>query len=115
MHADNERIEIITCSYRPDLERCRRLCESVERFVSRDVFHTLIVPQRDLALFAPLANGRRRVLAVQQVLPGNFRQLPLGEKWWMDSHGWPVRGWVLQQLVKLSVNRIFSIFKTAKQ
>ncbi len=62
MLAENERVEIITCSYRPDLERCRRLCESVERFVSRDVFHTLIVPQRDLALFAPFANGRRRTV-----------------------------------------------------
>ena len=25
MTPDNERLEIITCSYRPDLQRCRRL------------------------------------------------------------------------------------------
>jgi Family of unknown function (DUF6492) len=105
MAGNNERLEIITCSYRPDLERCRRLCESVDRFVPRDVFHTLIVPRRDLPLFAGLENGRRRVLAVQDVVPGSVCQLPLSEKIWMDSAGWPIRGWVMQQLVKLSASR----------
>ena len=105
MQGNNENIEIITCSYRPDLERCRRLCESVDRFVPGDIAHTLIVPHRDLPLFAGLANQRRRVLAVQQVVPGTFRQLSLGEKIWLDGVFWPVRGWVMQQLVKLSVSR----------
>ena len=105
MNDVTEQMEIITCSYRPDLERCRRLCASIDRFVPRSVFHTVIVPQRDLALFSGLASGRRRVLAVQDVVPGSYRQLPVSEKLWMDSRGWPVRGWVMQQLVKLSVTR----------
>lgn len=106
MQGSNETLEIITCSYRPDLERCRRLCASVDRFVPAEIQHTLIVPQRDLAAFSDLANARRRVVAAQEVLPGRYRQLPFAEKYWVDQHGWPVRGWVLQQLVKLSVNRV---------
>lgn len=105
MRGTNEEIEIITCSYRPDLERCRRLCQSVDRFVPASIGHTLIVPERDLALFSGLATNRRKVISAQQVLPGKYRQLPLSEKIWIDSSGWPVRGWVLQQLVKLSASR----------
>lgn len=100
-----ERMEIITCSYRPDYERCRRLCASVDRFVDDGIGHVLIVPRRDLALFSALAGGRRRLLAAEDVLPRRFFQLPGSERIWLDAHGWPVRGWILQQLLKLSATR----------
>ena len=101
-----EQLEIITCSYRPDVERCRRLCASVDRYVEAAIGHVLIVPRRDLALFAGLANGRRRVLVAEDVLPRRFFQLPGSERFWMDARGWPVRGWILQQLLKLSATRV---------
>ena len=105
MAAKPEQLEIITCSYRPDLARCQRLCQSVERYVPAHITHTLIVPARDVEHFKHLENSRRRVLPVQAVVPGHYRQLPLGDKFWVDHRGWPVRGWVMQQLVKLSVSR----------
>jgi hypothetical protein len=105
MTATNERLEIITCSYGPDLERCKRLCASVDSYVPGDVGHILIVPPRDLKRFAPLQTGRRRVLTTADVLPAQFRQVPGSEKLWVDRRGWPIRGWVMQQLVKLSANR----------
>jgi hypothetical protein len=105
MTADNDRLEIITCSYGPDLQRCQRLCNSIDRFVPRTVRHTVIVPPRDYARFAPLQDSRRRVLTTGDVLPARFTQLPGSEKLWVDRRGWPIRGWVMQQLVKLSANR----------
>jgi hypothetical protein len=105
MTPDNERLEIITCSYRPDLQRCRRLCNSIDRYVPRDIRHTVIVPPRDYAHFAPLQDARRTVLTTSDVLPARFNQLPGSDKLWVDRMGWPVRGWVMQQLVKLSASR----------
>lgn len=99
------KLELITCSYLPDVARCERLCKSIDQHVDPSIGHTLIVPARDYEIFAPLANSRRRVVTSQDVVPGRFWQLPVSERWWLGSDGWPVRGWVMQQLVKLSANR----------
>lgn len=99
------KLELITCSYLPDADRCERLCRSVDQFVAKDIAHTLIVPRRDYDTFAPLANSRRRVLKTEDVVPGHFRQLPISQRWWLGPYGWPVRGWVMQQVLKLSVDR----------
>ncbi len=89
---DTESMEIVTCSYRPDVDRCRRLCLSIDRHVPDGIGHVLILPARDLALFRPRAGGRRTVIAAEEVLPQRLVQLPWGEKFWVDSRGWPVRG-----------------------
>ncbi|MEP5568000.1 MAG: DUF6492 family protein [Halioglobus sp.] len=101
----SEKMEMITCSYGPDFERCKRLCESVDRFVAQEIGHTLIVPARDLSHFLPLATSRRRVVTAQDILGNHFRQIPWTNRWWVDKAGWPVRGWILQQLLKLSADK----------
>ena len=101
-----ETLHIITCSYGLDFERCRRLCNSVDRFVPERIRHTLIVPKRDLDTFAPLANHRREIRSTESVLPARYRQMPGMQRWWLDDQGWPVRGWVLQQLTKMSADRV---------
>ena len=101
-----EALHMITCSYGPDLERCRRLCRSVDEQVDAEIPHTLVVPRRDRKAFAPLAGGRRRVLMVEDILPARFRRLPGSERWWFDERGWPVRGWIVQQLTKLCADRV---------
>lgn len=102
----NEKLHIITCSHGPDLERCRRLCVSVDRFVPAHIRHTLIVPERDFEAFAALASERRDVRTTESVVPGNFRQVRSLRKWWRDGRGWPVRGWIMQQLTKMSADRV---------
>jgi hypothetical protein len=104
MHRINQELALITCSYAPDFARCQRLCRSVDRWVSGDIKHQLIVPARDIKLFRSLESDRRSVVAVEDVVPANFWQLPYSQRWWLDSHGWPLRGWVLQQVTKLSAN-----------
>jgi hypothetical protein len=97
-------IALITCSYGPDLHRCRRLCRSIDRWVSTEIEHVVIVPARDLEEFKVLESARRSVVTVEDTVPGSFYQLPMSERWWLDSAGWPVRGWIMQQITKLSAN-----------
>jgi hypothetical protein len=102
----SETLHIVTCSYGPDFERCRRLCASIDRFVPDRIRHSLIVPRRDLERFTCLTNQRREVHATEAVVPGGLRQFRLGHRWWRDQRGWPIRGWIVQQLAKLSADRV---------
>ena len=95
---------LVTCSYAPDLHRCTRLCRSIDRWVASDVQHVVIVPARDFAQFRHLDRGRRSVVTVEDTVPGSFRQLPMSERLWLDHAGWPVRGWIMQHVTKLSAN-----------
>ena len=104
MPSTTDQTALVTCSYGPDLRRCERLCQSVDRWVSDDIPHLLIVPARDLPRFRPLQNTRRSILAVEEVVPGRFWQTPFSQRWWLDSAAWPVRGWIMQQVTKLSAN-----------
>ena len=96
---------IITPSYAPDFEHCRLLCESVLQYVPESVHHYLLVDRRDVPLFSELRATRTHLITKEELLPWWLVQLPFGRKWWLNFRGLPVRGWVLQQLTKLSVNR----------
>ena len=97
------RLSLVTCSYGPDLERCRTLCESVAEYVDDDIEHLLVVPRRDRSSFAPLAGGRTRLVEVESMLPMWARQVPGQRRWWVTACSLPVRGWILQQVTKLAV------------
>ena len=99
------KVSLITVSYGPDLARCRRLCESVVRFVDDSIEHVVVVPRRDLPLFEGVgAPGRTRVMAVESVLPGWIRRVPGLTKWWWTTQSLPVRGWIMQQVTKLAMH-----------
>ena len=104
MQAIDDEMALISCSYGPDLQRCQRLCQSVDRWVSGDITHQLIVPARDIKRFRALENSRRAVAAVEDVVPALFWQLPLTRRWWLGEGVWPVRGWIMQQITKLCAN-----------
>jgi hypothetical protein len=107
-------VGILTCSYRGDFEPCLVLCRSVDRFAP-EIEHWLVVPRADVALFAPLASSRRRVIAAEDVQPSWLINLPMpGPKWrkrlflprrevLLSLKSLPVRGWIAQQLRKLIV------------
>ena len=104
---------LVTVSYRGDLSLAIELCESVDRFVDAGLEHVLIVPSSDVGLFSPLATERRRIVTVESVLPASFRRVmrsfrleigPLSRRFremWLTPTGL-VRGWIMQQIVKLS-------------
>ncbi len=97
---------IITPSYAPDFERCRVLVESVRRYAAPHVEHHLVVDRRDERLFSALAGPRTHVAVKQAILPPWLRQIPTSTRWWLSRWGRPVRGWMVQQIIKLSVDAI---------
>ena len=94
---------IVTPSYGPDFERCKLLCESVGRYVTGNYHHYVIVDQRDRKLFQSLSGSKTTIVTVESVIPWWLRRLPMARRWWLSLKTPPVRNWILQQLVKLSV------------
>ncbi|WP_020179867.1 DUF6492 family protein [Methylopila sp. M107] len=103
-----------TCSFRGDFDACKVLCESVDRFVSPEIMHQLIVPQQDLELFGTLRSPRRRVLPEGEFLPRGFFKIPMPSTKlrralrlprrdvYLTPYSLPVRGWIAQQLKKFA-------------
>jgi hypothetical protein len=104
---------VVTISYRGDLELARDLCASVDAFLDERIEHVLVVPRADVDLFASLRSQRRRIVVVEDVLPADYHRIPLPqqirlgrfrrrlrETWWTPRG--VVRGWIIQQIVKLS-------------
>lgn len=104
---------IATPSYSGDIERCRLLCASIDRFVSGHAMHYILVEDRDLALFRPLEGPRRTVLPESALLPAWLKARPdpfsLGRRRVWTSLGAlargvpPLRGWHAQQLRKFAL------------
>jgi hypothetical protein len=94
---------VLTPSYAPDLELCTGLNRSVLQYAPPDVHHVLIVPPADVAAFRHLANERTTIRTEPEFLPRSFVRLP-----WVNATlnlrrpFPPVRGWILQQVLKLA-------------
>lgn len=97
---------IVTMSYKDDFEECCLLCESIDRYVSKEVYHYIFVRDNDLKLFKSLEGERRIVLPQSSVLPWWSVNLPfrfMRHYFRISPFTIPVRGWIIQQIVKLSV------------
>lgn len=97
------RFQIVTPTFAPDFERAKLLCESVHEFIPAGVEHVLVVDRQDVSLFRPLAGGRTRLVEAESLLPWWVRRVPGARRWWASLKTLPVRNWILQQVVKLSV------------
>jgi len=95
------RTSFITISYAPDFERCKRLCESFDKFVE-GYQHLIYCPKDHLDLFKELEAPHRKIATYQDILPGRYLKIPFTKKWWLDPTFFPVRGWILQQLLKIA-------------
>ena len=107
-------VAIVTPSHAPDFLRFRRLHESVVANVSEDVMHYVLVPPPDVTKFSSISSSQLSVLRQPDVLPKSFLattafgRLPLLPRGYRIAainlrKPWPpIRGWVLQQLVKLA-------------
>jgi hypothetical protein len=101
-----EKLVVITPSYASDVELCADLNESVIRNTPDPVRHYIIVPRRDLKLFSRLRGARTEVLSVDEVLPRHVLPVPAANFWLNLHRPWPpVRGWVMQQVIKLQMAR----------
>lgn len=111
-------IAILTPSYLPDLNRFKRLHQSILRFTDEGTLHHVIVPRRDLEAFRGIGSTRLRVWSEADFIPRGFvptdalaafrRRIPVLPASFNCSainllHPWPpLRGWILQQILKLS-------------
>lgn len=108
---------VVTPSCAPDFARFRRLHAGVVRNSPADVEHVVIVPSCDVSLFAGMRSPRLSVRSEPEVLPAGFvpttrlarlPHLPRGFRIAaINLHRpWPpVRGWILQQILKLAFVR----------
>lgn len=94
---------LITPSFRGDFDRCRWLVESAQQWVPPSIKHYLVIDRRDVPMFRPLCDHRTEILVVEDLLPWWLMRLPGVPKFWMSFKTVPVRNWILQQIVKLSM------------
>ena len=94
---------LVTPSYFQDFERCQLLCKTRKKFWPESVKHYIIVDARDISLFKVLGDSSTEILAVEDILPWWIKRLPLFQQGWISFKGLPIRNWILQQLVKLSI------------
>jgi hypothetical protein len=102
-------LTVVTPTYARDLPLFARQHASVEEFLAPDCEHVVIVPKVDLPSFAPYAGRRTRILTVEDVVPGRIFLLPRslkalrsGRDIWLTLRTAPVRGWIMQQIVKFA-------------
>lgn len=92
---------IITPSYAPDAPLFRELHRSV--IENTDALHYVVVPDRDAPLFERIRTSRLRLIRASQLLPRRVVSVPGFNGWLNLSHPFPpIRGWMMQQIVKLS-------------
>lgn len=99
---------IVTPSYAADLERCRLLCESIDRFVTGFEEHYLLVADHDVALFRELESRNRIVIAERDLLPPWLHSMRdptslFRRHIWLSTHTAPLRGWHVQQLRRIAI------------
>jgi hypothetical protein len=99
---------IVTASYAPDFERCKLLCETIDRHVTGMTHHYILVERRDVALFKSLEGRNRSVIEERELLPSWLRPFddPLSlfrRRVWLSTKTKPLRGWHVQQLRRIAI------------
>lgn len=99
---------MVTASYAPDFERCRLLCETVDRHVTGMAHHYILVEHRDVSLFRQLETSRRSVIDERDLLPRWLRAYDdpfslFRRRVWLSFKTMPLRGWHVQQLRRIAI------------
>lgn len=96
---------IVTPSYKPDLDRCETLCASIDKNVTGNFHHYLLVKSGDVSLFRRLTGARRTVIDERDLLPKwlipSFLRLR-DRDIWLSLRGRPLVGWHIQQMLKIA-------------
>jgi hypothetical protein len=97
------RMAVMTKSFAPDFELCAALNRSVLDNAPDAIHHHIIVPRSDLKLFDRLAGPRTHIRCEADLLPRAFVSMPFSNIVVNLARPFPpVRGWILQQVIKLA-------------
>lgn len=96
---------LVTPSYAPDFERCQFLVESIKNYSRSSLKHYIIVDRQDYNLFKSLVDSNTLILTKEDLLPRWIVKIPLPIKKniWFSWKTLPLRGWLVQQLIKLNI------------
>jgi hypothetical protein len=96
-------VSVITRSFAPDFELCSDLHRSVLEYSPDSVHHHIVVARSDLKLFGQFAGQRTHIRCETDLLPRSFVPVPFGNFTLNLARPFPpVRGWILQQVLKLA-------------
>lgn len=99
------KVAIVTQSYKNDFKECKLLCESMDKFAP-DIDHYIFVNDEDIEMFMCLQYGKHVVLKKSLVLPWFLIRVPwkmMGHRFHVSPLTIPVREWIIQQICKLGV------------
>ena len=101
-------IAIVTASHAADFERCKLLCETIDRHVSGYTRHLILVAGNDVALFRGLEGPNREIVDERDILPSWLHDLPdpfsfFRRHIWLSTRTAPLRGWHVQQLRRIAI------------
>lgn len=107
---ENRAAAMVTASYAADFDRCRLLCETVDRRVAGMAKHYLLVAGHDVERFRTLETSRRQVVDERDLLPSWLHAVPdpvslFRRHVWLSLRTPPLRGWHVQQLRRLALAR----------
>jgi hypothetical protein len=80
--------------------------ETLERHCTSPFTHYIIIERGEEQLFSPLAGPNTKFLTTRDILPWWLQKmpnLPVVRKAWLSLKTRPVRNWIIQQIVKLSM------------
>lgn len=97
-------VTILTPSFAPDFDLCANLNRSILDFFPSTVEHHIVVRPSDIQIFRALSNQRTHIRCKAECLPASFVRMPFGNYTVNLTHPFPpIRGWIMQQLIKLAV------------
>jgi hypothetical protein len=99
------KLAIITPTFSRDLPLLELSVESVDRHCSADIHHYIVVSRQEERLFRHLKGSRRSVLITEEIASRPIRLLPMlvrGQQLWWSEWRRFVRGWIMQQAIKIS-------------
>lgn len=106
---------LLTMSFAGDFDLCRMLVDSRRR-MAPGVLHRIVVPAADVAMFSDLQDDCTEVVSSAEYLPPGVRRLPRAPRHLRSAvpklrrdafryRGRLVRGWLMQQVLKLSASQ----------
>src|SRR4051794_25344950 len=101
---DADDLAVVTPSFRHDADLFADLHESVLANTAPGVVHHVVVPPSDASLFKQYEGARCRVWTHRDLLPRYCLSVPYSSGLTLTlRRPWlPVRGWVVQQLMKIA-------------